>query len=447
MARTVNMTSGRPLGLILRFALPAAAGSLLQQLYSLCDLIILGRSGGVAALAAVSSSGWLDYMCLGTVINLTMGFGIRMSHFFGAGDEKGLKKTVGQSILLSLSLGAALLIISQALLRPCLVLLNTPAETFALSEIYLRIIFGGIPLSMAYNLAAACLRAAGDARTPLYAVIISSVCNLILDLFLVAVFRFGPAGAAAATVFSQGVSMVFCLRAWDALSMMRPGREDLKKDPGEMKRLLSLGLPSAFEVWIISAGGLAVNGVVNSWGYIFMAGYNAPGRLQALMESVGNAVGSAVSTFTGQNWGAGRPDRVREGVRKSAVASVGLALGMAAVMLLAGKPLIRLFMVDSRELVEEVVTVGYRFVIVMSAALFSLYLLFVYRSALKGLGKVNASFASSVVEFVMRVSCVLLLPGIIGEWGLYLAEVMAWFGAFVMLYAAYKINEKRMVTQ
>ena len=439
------MTTGRPLGLIVRFALPAAAGSLLQQLYSLCDLVILGRSGGVAALAAVSSSGWLDYMCLGTVINLTMGFGIRMSHFFGAGDNGGLRKTVAQSIILSAYLSLALLILSQGLLRPCLSLLNTPDETFILTEVYLRIIFGGIPLSMAYNLSAACLRAAGDARTPLYAVIASSVCNLCLDLLFVAVLRFGPAGAAAATVMSQGVSAAVCLRAWMGIPGMRVGKRDMKKDPEEMKKLLFLGLPSAFEVWVISIGGLIVNGAVNTRGYVFMAGYNAPGRLQALMESVGNAVGGAVGTFAGQNFGAGRLERVREGVRKSALTSIGLALAMAAAMLAAGKPLIRLFMVDAEALVEEVVTVGYRFVIVMSAALFSLYLLFVYRSALKGLGKVSASFASSMIEFVMRVSCVFLLPGIIGEWGLYLAEVMAWFGAFVLLYLAYRNNIKRML--
>ncbi len=444
MTRTVDMTSGKPLKLIVRFAYPAAAGSLLQQLYSLCDLIILGRSGGVAALAAVSSSGWLDYMCLGTVINLTMGFGIRMSHFFGAGDKKGLKKTVAQSVVLSVILSLALLILSQALLRPCLLLLNTPGETFALTEGYLRIIFGGIPLSMAYNLAAACLRAAGDSRTPLYAVIAASVCNLCLDLLFVAALRFGPAGAAAATVVSQGISAAVCLRAWMGVPGMRVSRADMKKDPGEMKKLLSLGLPSAFEVWVISFGGLIVNGAVNARGYIFMAGYNAPGRLQALMESVGNAVGGAVGTFTGQNYGAGRMDRVREGVGKSALTSVGLALAMAAVMLAAGKPLIRFFMVDAETLVEEVVTVGYRFVIVMSAALVSLYLLFVYRSALKGLGKVRASFASSVIEFAMRVSCVFLLPGLMGEWGLYIAEVMAWFGAYVLLYLAYRKNIKRM---
>ena len=135
-------------------------------------------------------------MCLGTVINLTMGFGIRMSHFFGAWDHGGLRKTLAQSVILSVYLSLALLILSQGLLRPCLALLNTPKETLALTEVYLRIIFGGIPLSMAYNLAAACLRAAGDARTPLYAVIAASVCNLCLDLLFVAALRFGPAPGA-----------------------------------------------------------------------------------------------------------------------------------------------------------------------------------------------------------------------------------------------------------
>ncbi len=442
MARTVDMTSGPPLALILRFAFPAALGSLLQQLYSLCDLVIIGRAEGVAALAAVSSSGWLDYMCLGTVINLTLGFGIRMSHFFGSGDIPGLRKTIAQSVILGVYSALLLLFLSQTLLRPCLILLNTPEETFGMSETYLRILFAGIPLSMAYNLAAACLRAAGDARTPLLAVISSSASNLLLDLLLVAVLHFGPAGAAAATVFSQGISMAVCMKSAAGVEQLRIRRKDLRRDWAEMKDLLFLGLPSAFEIWIISAGGLIVNARVNSFGYIFMAGYNAPGRLQAIMESVGTAVGSAVSTFTGQNFGAGKKDRVLYGVKKSAAAAVLLSLLMAAVMLLAGKALIRLLMVDRASLVEEVVTIGYRFVIVMSISLFSLYLLFVYRSALKGLGRMDASFISSIVEFVMRVSSVIVLPALIGEWGLYIAEVMAWAGACVMLYLTYRKTVK-----
>ncbi len=445
MARTTDMTAGRPLGLILRFALPAALGNLLQQLYSMADTLIIGRAEGVAALAAVSSSGWLDYMVLGCVIELCQGFGIHMSHCFGAGDTKRLKKAAGQSLLLALLAAVCFEALSQGLLQRALLWLNTPQETFALTRTYLRILYGGIPIVMGYNLLAASLRAVGDSRTPLFAVIGAAVCNIALDLLLVAVLRWGVAGAALATVFSQGVSLLVCFLAWRRMPPLHPGSGDMKADPREMKRLASLGLPMAFQILVISAGGLILGGVVNTYGYVFMAGFNAPSRLQAIMESVGTALGSGVSTFTGQNHGAGRPDRVREGVRKSVLAALLLSAGMAAAMLLSGRQLLSLLMRDEQALVEQVLQVGYRFTAVMSLGLPVLYLLFVYRSALQGLGIVSVPFLSSIVELGMRCGSALLLPRLMGEWGLYLAEVLAWAGAWLFLMTAYHRRARKII--
>ena len=443
MARITDMTAGKPIRLILRFAVPVMAGNLLQQVYSLADTLIIGRAEGVAALAAVSSSGWLEYMALGCVIELCQGFSIRMSHCFGAGNGKGLKKAAGQSALLALLAALLLEGVSQGILQRALQWLNTPQETFSLTRTYLRILYGGIPIIMGYNLLAGALRAVGDSRTPLLAVTGAAACNIVLDLLLVMGLRWGVAGAALATVFSQAVSFLVCFAAWRKTEALHPVRRDFHPDPDEMKRLAGLGLPMAFQILVISSGGLILSSVVNTYGYVFMAGYNAPSRLQAIMESVGTALGSGVSTFTGQNYGAGRHDRVREGVRRSAWAAIAFAAAMGAVMLLAGRQMLSLLMRDERDLVEQVLFVGYRFTSVMSFGLPALYLLFVYRCALQGLGIVSVPFLSSGVELVMRTGSVLLLPGLIGEWGLYLAEVLAWTGAWLFLMEEYLRRTRR----
>ena len=437
MTRMTDMTAGKPIRLILRFAVPVMAGNLLQQVYSLADTLIIGRAEGVAALAAVASSGWLEYMVLGCVIELCQGFGIRMSHCFGAGNGKGLKKAAGQSALLALLAAVLFEAVSQGMLHRALRWLTTPEETFGLTRTYLRILYGGIPVVMGYNLLAGALRAVGDSRTPLLAVIAAAVCNIAMDVLLVMGLRWGVTGAALATVFSQGVSFLVCFAAWRRTKALHPGRGELRPDPAEMKKLAGLGLPMALQILVISAGGLILSSVVNTYGYVFMAGYNAPSRLQAIMESVGTALGSGVSTFTGQNHGAARHDRVREGVRGSAWAAVMFSAGMGALMLLAGRQLLSLLMRDERDLVDRVLLIGYRFTSVMSLGLPALYLLFVYRSALQGLGIVSVPFLSSGVELVIRIGSVLALPGLIGEWGLYLAEVLAWAGAWLFLMEEY----------
>lgn len=437
MARTKDMTIGSPLRLIVMFSLPIVAGNLLQQVYSLVDTLVIGRVEGVTALAAVSSAGWLDWTILGIAMGLAQGFAIQIAQSFGAGDMHELRRAEGQSILLSVAAVLVLEAISQALLTPVLRLMNTPEATFALTELYLRIIFGGLPLVMMYNLLSGFLRSVGDSRTPLISVITATFVNIALDILFVAVLRWSVAGVAIATTLAQGVSAVICLVAVCRLPIMRLVRSDLQPDGRMSRRLMQLGLPVAFQNAIISVGGLVLQGVVNSFGFIFMAGYSAASRLQGLIEIAGSSLGAAVGTFAGQNLGAGKLDRVRRGLRMSVVIGVGLALSVAAVMILFGRPLLALFVEDDPAIVSEVLAIGYRFLFVMSAGLFTLYLLFVYRSTLQGMGDTVVPMISGFVELVMRVGSILLLPRVLGEWGVYLAEIAAWGGAALLLMWGY----------
>jgi Na+-driven multidrug efflux pump len=234
-------------------------------------------------------------------------------------------------------------------------------------------------------------------------------------------------------VISQALSCTICLAAVLRLPIFQLTRSDLRLTPGVSLGLIRLGLPIACQNLIISVGGLILQSVVNAKGFLFMAGYNAASRMQGLMEMAGTALRGAVSTFTGQNFGAKKMDRVRLGLRKAVQLAVLMALVIGGAVILFGKPLLRLFIQDDPTVVEQVLVYGYRFLCFMGASLFALYLLFVFRSALQGLGDTVTSMLSGVLELFMRSGCALLLPLFLGEWGIYTAGVISWFGAAALL--------------
>lgn len=436
-SRTKDMTQGSPTRLILFFCLPILAGNIFQQLYSLVDTFVVGRVEGVTALAAVSSAGWLDWTLLGLAMGLAQGFAIQIAQSFGAGDYEDLRRSAGQSLTLSAIVVVVLEIIAQLLLRPLLTLMNAPPDTYELSCIYLRIIFAGLPVVMGYNLLAGFLRSLGNSRTPLIAMTSAALCNIALDILFVASFGWGVMGVATATVISQGLSCIICLVAVLRLPVLKVTRRDFRLTRDVTGRLMRLGLPIAFQNFIISVGGLVLQGVVNAQGFIFMAGYSAAGRLQGLIELAGTALSAAVGTFTGQNYGARKLDRVKLGLRKSVQLSAVMAIIMGSIVLIFGKPMLRLFIQDDPAIVEQVLTYGYRFLIFMGSGLIALYMLFTYRSTLQGLGDTFVPMLSGILELGMRVGSALLLPLFMGEWGIYLAEIMAWLGAAVLLIWGY----------
>ena len=438
MPRVRDMTTGRPARHILAFCLPIAAGNILQQLYNLVDALVIGRGEGVAALAAVSGSGWLDWLVLSIAMGLAQGFGIQIAQSFGAGDHPRLRRAVGQSILLSIFTVIVLEITAQTCLTPMLRVLDFPENTVDMTRTYLRVVFAGLPLIMAYNLMAGFLHAVGDSRTPLLALTLATVCNILLDILLVMVVHLGVTGAALATTASQAVSSAVCLLAIWHLPVLHASRQDLKPDPVMMRRLIRLGAPIAFQNLIISLGGLVLQRVVNGFGFIFMAGYNAASRLQGMLEMCGTAIGNAMGTFAGQNLGAGRTDRIREGLRHSAWIATGVALTITAVMILFGRNLLSLFVEDDPEIVEQVLLYGYRFLIIMASGLPFLYLLFVFRSTLQGIGDTFVPMLSGGVELICRIASALILPLFFGEWGVYFSEITAWIGAAVLLMWGYR---------
>lgn len=433
MARIKDMTSGNPVRLILVFAFPVFIGNLLQQLYSLIDSLIIGRLLGVTALTAVSASGWLDWAVLSIPMGLAQGYSIRAAQCFGGKSYGELKKTVAQSYLISIAVTIALEIFSQFLLYPALAWMNSPEETIRLTENYLRIIYAGLPVVMCLNIFSGFLHALGNSRTPLLALACSSAVNICLDWWFVGSLGLGTNGGAYATVIAQAVSAAICLAAVLRIPELRPRPKDYRPDMPVIKRLIKLGFPIAFQNLIIALGGIVLQSVVNAFGFIFMAGYNAASRLQGLIEIAGTSLGNAAGTFTGQNTGAGEKERVRLGLRKSARIGFLLALSVGMVMVLFGKPILSLFIRDEAELAGQVLAIGYDFLKIMAAGLPMLYLLFVYRSTLQGLGDTVIPMVSGFIELALRVGAALLLPILLGYWGVYIAEIAAWIGAGIFL--------------
>ena len=437
MAKTRDMTTGSPTRHLIFFCLPIMAGNAFQQLYSLVDSFVVGQVS-VDALTAVASAGWLDWLVLSLAVGLAQGFSIQLAQSFGAGDVEELHRAVGQSLLLSAVTVVVIEIIAQAFLWPMLLALEMPQQTIRMTESYLRIIFAGLPLVMGFNLFSGFLRSVGNSTTPLIAMVAASITNIVLDVLFVMGFQWGVEGAALATMCGQALSCIICLIAVIRTPVMRISRKDLIFDGKMCARLMKLGTPIAFQNLIISVGGLALQRVVNTFRYAFVAGFNAASRLVGLIELAGSSLGSAVGTFAGQNLGAGRIDRVKLGMRRAAQLGVLIGVIVAATMILFGEGLLGLFITDSDPVkVAETLEVAYFYLVVMSLGLPMLYLLFGYRTTLQGIGDTFIPMISGVVELVMRFLCAMVLPLFMGEWGIYLSEIAAWVGAALLLIWGY----------
>ena len=442
-----NMTEGSPIRLILSVALPLMVGNIFQQLYTVVDAQIVGTVEGVSALAALGASDWFYWMFLGLVQGLAQGFTIPMAQAFGAKDDAALRKNIGNSIVLAVVNSAVIPAAAVWSIPAVLNLLGTPMEIRPMSESYLMVLFLAFPVVMAYNLMAGILRSLGDGKSPLYAMAIASLINIALDLLFVAVFHWGVIGAAVATAIAQAGSSLFCLYRLSKIGFIRPSRADFRLDMGISGRLMTLGLPIAAQNGVIGLGGMIVQTIVNKLGVTFIAGYTATNKLYGVLEIAAISYGYATSTYAGQNLGAGRITRIRKGVHASAITGVVTAGVIAAFMLLFGRAITGSFISGTPEEVVEASRIAWEYLLLMSLCLPILYVLHIYRSALQGMGNTVMPMASGIAEFAMRTGAALLLPGLIGYWGVFWAEVLAWIGADLILVVSYYAIFKKIREQ
>lgn len=446
-SHTKTMTEGKPAFLILTFALPLMIGNVFQQLYTVVDTMVVGKALGVPALAAIGAADWMNWLMLGVIQGITQGFGILMAQAFGAGKYKELRQTVGCSAILSLLSSVLLLCAGQCIAHPVLSLLQTPPEIMDNALLYLRIMYLGVPIVMSYNLFATILRSLGDGRTPLLAMIAAAVVNILLDLLFVLVFGFGIGGAAAATLIAQLFSSLFCLYRIRRIEVLSLCPADFCLQGHLPAKLLMLGFPMAFQNAVISVGGMIVQFVVNGFGVIFIAGFTATNKLYGVLEVAATSYGYSMITYAGQNLGAGKITRIRKGMRAALTISLVTSALTAAVMLLFGRAILSGFISGTPQEFELTLQVAYRYLAVMSTFLPILYILHVTRSTIQGMGNTVLPMVSGIAEFIMRAASAILLPAVVGESGIFYAEIMAWAGADLILVISYFVVIKKTETQ
>ncbi len=441
-----DMTSGSPMKLIVGFAVPIFLGNLFQQLYSVVDAMVLGRAVGADALAAAGSTQALSFLVLGFITGLTHGYAILIAQRFGAGDYAGVRRTAANAGYLaavsSLIITAASLLGARALLE----VMHTPEDIFRDALLYIQVIFIGTAASVAYNMFSGILRALGDSVSPLVILVVSSIVNVGLDVLFVVVFRWGVAGAAWATVLAQALSSAMCFAVLRRLELMRFQREDWRGDRDVIRALLRLGVPVGIMNSITAMGIMLLQSVVNGLGSVTVAAYTAGSKLMNLALQPGDILGIAVGTYVGQNLGAGRLDRIRAGVRQSALLSLAINIVMGLVLALFGRELTAVFVSGTEEAVIEA---AYPYFVITGAGVWIVGLLFLYRFALQSLGDTFIPMVSGGVELGMRVGAVQVLDRCfdMGFYAVCWAEVAAWLGAGVLLAAGYYARMARLSRQ
>ena len=438
---TKNMTEGSPLKLILLFSIPVLLGNVFQQFYNMVDTIIVGRYLGEEALAAVGSTGCLMFLVLGFANGIAQGFGVMVSHAYGAEDKKLLKHYVALSLILTVIVSVILTAFTVAGSRQLLVWMNTPENILELANDYIQVIFAGILLTMAYNVASGILRGIGDSKTPLYFLILSSILNIILDIVLIVVIPLGTAGAAYATVIAQGISAVLCfVYMFSKFDILKLKQEDFYVDWLSVKRLLSVGIPMALNYSVTAVGTMLFQSSINVFGSSVVAAYTAASKVSNIATQPMPTLGTALATYCGQNMGAGRFDRIFEGMRQAFfLAFVVAGLG-AAICIFGGRFIVSWFISNPS---EEIFTYAMQYLRIISVYMLPLAWIFVYRNALQGLDEGFIPMVSGAVELISRYVILVSCAEPFGYEGVCYADPAAWVTTGILLLVTYLLWEQK----
>lgn len=440
---TKDMTTGSPARLLLAFSMPLMLGNLFQQLYTFADAVIVGQCVSANALAALGATEWLTFIMFGVISGITQGCSVVIAGFFGKKQISELKQAICSGVLISIVGAAGFTLIGQIALTPALRLLRTPPEVFDLTRAYLRILYAGVPVTFLYNIAAAVLRAFGNSKKPLHAMIIASLGNIVLDLLFVAGMDMGIAGAAYGTVLAQLLAAGYCAAALAKVGFGEEGAEKQEvRQVWKDKKLINrqilreqirMGIPMGVQNIITAAGGLVVQATVNGFGILFLTGYSAANKLYVLLEIAATSYGHGILTYTAQNKGIGSKQRIREGLRAALIIGIFTALVMSGIMVFAGRPVLGLFIKETETGAGEMLRVGYHYLCVLAAGFPLLYCLYVVRACMQGMGDSVIPMLSSFMQVMMRVMCALFLTRLIGHTGVFWGEVAAWVGADIFL--------------
>lgn len=441
-----DLTKNSPMKSVLFFCAPILVGNLFQQLYSIVDTFIVGRTIGLNALAAVGSTNAISFLVIGFVQGITAGFTVITGQTFGAGDKDGMRKSVAVGIILSAAATVVITAVSVATAMPLLKVMDTPEDIIDGAYSYISVIYYGVGATVFYNFFSNVLRAIGDSRTPLLFLIAASVINVGLDLLFIMVFHTGVEGAGWATVISQAASaalcFVFMLKKFPDLRLKKSDfRFDKKMAASELK----VGLPMAFQFSITAIGVMIVQTVLNGFGSETVAAYTAASKIDAIINNTLAAVGTGVAAFAAQNYGAKRYDRIVKGVNCGLIISVAVSLIGFLIVFFLGKFFTGLFITGvSGEQLENVLNEGQQYLTINGAFYMLLSLVFIYRSTLQSIGKSAITVFAGVAELAMRCGAAILLSSSIGYAGVCAASPLAWLGADILLLTVFYITMHRL---
>lgn len=430
-----DMTTGSPVKHILKFALPLLFGNLFQQLYNMVDSIVVGNYVGANALAAVGTCGSMNFLFFSLSSGLAIGIGIIVAQYFGAGDEERVQATIANSIYV---LAAAALIVSMigiALAPWLLRLLATPESIIGDSVTYMRTTCSGIIAIAAYNGVASILRALGDSRTPLYFLIVASVLNVVLDLLFVLQFGWGVFGVAIATIIAQAVSAIFCIvYAYKKVPYFRLSKEQLKPEKAIIKNSFRLGVPIALQNSMIAVSCMALQGTVNRFGETVMAAYTISNRIEQLIQQPFGSLAAALTTYSGQNIGAGKLDRVKKGYRQATLLALIFSVAMLPVMYFGGARIVGAFVKE-----PEVIVLGVKALRITSLCYFGLGMIYVPRAVLNGVGDTGFAMLNGITEVACRIgySQILTRIPVLGYWGIWITTGMTWITTAIVCVLRY----------
>ena len=421
-----DMTRGSEFRHILAFSLPLFIGNVLQQAYFFIDSVVIGRFRGPAAFASVTAAMPVLFLMIALVMGLTMGATIMISQFYGAKDEERLRRTYATSMIFYLGAAAVVTVVGLLLSKPLLVLLRTPDEILPGALAFLRVSFAGITGMILYNSFAAFLRGVGDSKTPLLFLVVTTVLNVALLFLFIPGFGMGPAGSALATVLAQTVSGLLCLVYINRkVPILKLSRKDLVFDRKLFATSMRVGLPMAVQQSVLGLSGLAVQGLVNSFGYVTLTAFGAATRIDQIATAFILSIGMSTTTFTGQNVGAGRFDRVGKGLRASLVLMVLICLAISAVVLVFGESLIAVF-VGSGE--TAILQQGAEYLHVVSYFYAVFGLMFCMNGVLRGSGDVMVPLYITIVTLLTRVAAAYVMSAIpaIGHRGIWWSIPVSW---------------------
>lgn len=430
-----NMATGSPGKNILYFALPVFAGNLFQQIYNVVDTVIVGKFVSTEALAAVGSTGTINFMILGFMTGLMAGITVLTSQRFGAEDMRGMRRSVASAGMIAIVATIILTAISLLGMHHLLVLMNTPDDIFDDAYRYIMIICAGILVQALYNLFACILRALGNSKVPLYFLLFSASMNIILDLVSIIVLKMGVAGAAYATVISQGVSAVLCfIYMVKKVPILHLTREDFHVEGRLIKNQLAVGLPMAFQYSITAIGTTMVQMALNTLGSTYVAAFTAASKCEQMAGQAYIALGSAMATFAAQNVGAGRYDRVRKGFARATMFGVIFSVVIGLVMYFFGYIVTGLFVTGDATQIEGMVDTYMKYTALF---LIPLTVVNVYRNGIQGMGYGLLPMTAGIAELVGRGSVALIAIHYHSYAGVCLASPMAWILASALLLTMY----------